>query len=230
VTAGGSGTTPGEPGRRPGEPGRRPGEPGRRPGEHYFSTDPAAPSSPTTVTLTLPDATLTLTTDRGVFSAGRIDAGTKLLLLEASVPVASPRRLCDLGCGYGPIAVVLARRYPDATVWAIDVNRRARDLCERNAASLGLDNVVVCEPDAVDPDLRFDAIWSNPPIRIGKPALHALLGTWLGRLQPNGTATLVVARNLGADSLARKLGDDGFPVDRRLSRAGYRLLEVGPRP
>lgn len=198
--------------------------------EQYFSEDPSTPSSPGTVTLTLPDATVTLTTDRGVFSAGRIDSGTKLLLLEARVPVASPQRLCDLGCGYGPIAVVLAMRYPEATVWAIDVNRRARDLCAQNAAALELDNIVVAEPDAVDPQLRFDAIWSNPPIRVGKPALHALLERWLARLEPDGTATLVVARNLGADSLARKLVDDGFPVDRRLSRAGYRVLEVGSRP
>ena len=213
----------------PGEPGT-PGEAGGTPAEHYFSEDPAAPSSPTTVSLTLPDATVTLATDRGVFSADRIDAGTKLLLLEARIPVASPGRLCDLGCGYGPIAIVLALRDPDATVWAIDVNRRARDLCEQNAAALGLDNIVVAEPDAVEPELRFDAIWSNPPIRVGKPALHALLERWLGRLEPDGTATLVVARNLGADSLARKLVDDGFPVDRRLSRSGYRLLEVGSRP
>lgn len=197
---------------------------------HYFSEDPATPSAPGTVTLTLPDVTVTLTSDRGVFSGGRVDAGTKLLLLEARVPTASPARLCDLGCGYGPIAVVMALRYPDATVWAVDVNRRARDLCEQNARSLGLDNVVVAEPAAVDPQLRFDAIWSNPPIRIGKPALHALLEQWLERLAPGGLATLVVARNLGADSLSRWLADDGFPVDRRLSRAGYRLLEVGARP
>ena len=196
---------------------------------HYFDEDPTTPSSPSTVSLTLPDVTMRLTTDRGVFSAGRIDTGTKLLLLEARVPTASPRRLCDLGCGYGPIAMVMAMRYPDATVWAIDVNRRARDLCARNASALGLDNVVVAAPDAVDPGVRFDAIWSNPPIRIGKPALHALLEGWLTRLEPEGTATLVVARNLGADSLARRLVDGGFPVERRLSRAGYRLLEVGGR-
>ena len=121
-------------------------------------------------------------------------------------------------------------RYPDATVWAVDVNRRARDLCAQNARRLGLDNLIVAAPDAVDPLLRFDAIWSNPPIRVGKPALHALLEEWLDRLEADGTATLVVARNLGADSLARSLTTRGFPVDRRLSRGGYRLLEVGPRP
>jgi 16S rRNA (guanine1207-N2)-methyltransferase len=202
-----------------------PGAPG-----HYFSEEPDGASDPTTVSLTLPDLSVSLTSDRGVFSRDRIDAGTKLLLLEGRVPAVSPDRLCDLGCGYGPIAMVLALRFPDATVWAVDVNRRARDLCEQNARHLGLDNVIVAAPDAVDPLLRFDALWSNPPIRVGKPALHALLEDWLDRLEADGSATLVVARNLGADSLARSLTTRGFPVDRRLSRGGYRLLEVGPRP
>ncbi len=196
---------------------------------HYFSEEPEAASDPTTVSLTLPDLSVSLISDRGVFSRDRIDAGTKLLLLEGRFPAVSPDRLCDLGCGYGPIAVVLALRFPDATVWAVDVNRRARDLCEQNARRLGLDNVIVAAPDAVDPLLRFDAIWSNPPIRVGKPALHALLEDWLDRLEADGSATLVVARNLGADSLARSLTTRGFPVDRRLSRGGYRLLEVGAR-
>lgn len=198
--------------------------------DHYFREEPEAASDPTTVSLTLPDLTVSLASDRGVFSRDRIDAGTKLLLLESRVSHETPHRVCDLGCGYGPIAVVLATRYPSAQVWAVDVNRRARDLCERNARSLGLDNIVVAAPDAVDPVLRFDAIWSNPPIRIGKPALHALLHDWLDRLAPGGSATLVVARNLGADSLARSLAAEGYPVDRRMSRAGYRLLEVGRRP
>lgn len=198
--------------------------------DHYFSEEPDAASHPTTVSLTLPDLTVSLSSDTGVFSRDRIDAGTKLLLLEGRIPIESPDRLCDLGCGYGPIAVVLATRYPSAEIFAIDVNRRARDLCEQNARSLGLDNVVVVAPDGVGPTVTFDAIWSNPPIRIGKAALHALLEEWLERLDPNGTATLVVARNLGADSLARTLAAKGFPVDRRLSRAGYRLLEVGARP
>lgn len=198
--------------------------------DHYFREEPGAASRPTVVSLTLPDLTVSLTSDRGVFSRDRIDAGTKLLLLEGRISTDSPDRLCDLGCGYGPIAVALALRHPSSEVWAVDVNRRARDLCRQNAASLDLDNVRVAAPDAVDPELRFDAIWSNPPIRIGKSALHVLLEDWLVRLAPDGAATLVVARNLGADSLARTLAVSGFPVERRLSRAGYRLLEVGPRP
>jgi 16S rRNA (guanine1207-N2)-methyltransferase len=177
------------------------------------------------VPLTLPDLAVELTTDRGVFARDAVDPGTKLLLLEAPSPAASGD-LLDLGCGYGPMAITLARRSPDATVWAIDVNERARDLTRANAAAAGLTNVRVSSPEDVPADVRFSTIWSNPPIRIGKPALHSLLVGWLDRLDDGGTAVLVVQKHLGADSLARWLTEQGWPVERLGSRMSYRLLEV----
>lgn len=174
----------------------------------------------------LPDVTLRVRSDRGVFAADAIDAGTKLLLLESPSPPAGSVDLLDLGCGYGPIALTLAHRAPDATVWAVDVNRRALDLCAANAAANGLTNVRSVPPDAVPADVRFAGIWSNPPIRIGKPALHALLSSWLDRLSDAGHAWLVVQKHLGADSLTRWLEDEGWAATRRVSRAGYRLVEV----
>jgi len=195
------------------------------PAGHYFDAEPGAASRPAAVRLDLPDQSFTLTTDRGVFSAERVDSGTKYLLLEAPAPPPTGT-FVDLGCGYGAIACTLARRSPGAEVWAIDVNERARDLCRGNAAALGLPNVRVSTPDAVDADLMVDLLWSNPPIRIGKPALHELLRTWLVRLAPTGAALLVVQKHLGADSLQRWLDGDGWAAERLGSRAGYRLLQV----
>jgi 16S rRNA G1207 methylase RsmC len=86
--------------------------------------------------------------------------------------------------------------------------------------------VTACRPEQVDPSVTFDEIWSNPPIRIGKPALHELLLTWLPRLAPGGTARLVVARNLGADSLAAWLAGEGWTVTREGSAKGFRVLSV----
>ena len=146
--------------------------------------------------------------------------------MDGSPPPAGARELVDVGCGYGPIACTLARRHPDARVWAVDVNERARGLCAANAERLQLANVVTCTPEDVPEDLAVDGIYSNPPIRIGKLALHALLLGWLGRLTPGGRAGLVVHRHLGADSLQRWLQGEGFPVLRATSRGGYRLLDV----
>ena len=81
-------------------------------------------------------------------------------------------------------------------------------------------------PDEVPADIRFAAVWSNPPIRIGKPALHQLLRTWLARLEPDGHAALVVSKHLGSDSLAIWLQRQGWPVERLGSRQGYRILSV----
>jgi len=212
---------------------------------HYFDTEPAVPSRRQRVPVALPDRTFELETDRGIFSAGGLDAGTKFLLSEGptwsgpppgdattsgtpaeGAPGPDAPALVDVGCGYGPIAVTLALRHPDTQVWAVDVNRRARELCAANANRLGLTNLVVVEPTAVPPDLPVAAIWSNPPVRIGKAALHALLDDWLGRLDTDGFAALVVHRNLGGDSLARWLRGRDWEVERLGSRQGYRLLRV----
>lgn len=190
---------------------------------HYFDDDPRVPSDPVTVDVTLPDAAFVMETDRGVFSRGRLDAGTALLL-RTSLPVPATGHLLDLGCGAGPIALALAIRAPTATVWALDVNERARQLVASNVHRNGIRNIRICAPDEIDPSARFDAIWSNPPIRIGKEALHTLLATWLDRLDPQGSCALVVQKHLGADSLQRWLSDRGFPTERVASKAGYRVL------
>jgi 16S rRNA (guanine1207-N2)-methyltransferase len=196
-------------------------------GSHYFDEDPAVPSRPRAVTLSLPDVQLELATDRGVF-AGRapgVDPGT-IVLLRAAPPPPAGGALLDLGCGYGPIAVTLARRSPGATVWAVDVNERALELVTANAAAAGVTNVRAARPDDVPPELRWDAIYSNPPVRIGKQALHDLLQRWLPGLAEGAAAWLVVHKHLGSDSLAAWLAGEGWPTRRLASQRGYRVLEV----
>ena len=176
----------------------------------------------------LPDFTLTLGTDRGVFSADRIDPGTLVLLRAVGPPPAGT--VVDLGCGYGPIAVALAKRQPEARIWAVDINERARQLCQANAATAGCSNITVAAPEDFPDGLAIDALYSNPPIRIGKPALQELLARWLGRLASDGKAFLVVQKHIGSDSLARWLNQSGWPTRRLISRQAYRVLEVMPAP
>ncbi len=194
----------------------------------YFEPDPSVASQRHTIPLALPDLTLRLTTDRGVFAKDGIDPGTKLLLLEGPTP-APNGNLLDLGCGYGPIAIALAKRAPTAKVWALDINRRALELVTLNAVECGTPNVRAVTAEDIPDDIRFEEIWSNPPIRIGKVAMQSLLVTWLERLTPEGRALLVVHKHLGADSLTRWLNEQGYAATRLTSRLGYRLLEVRPR-
>jgi 16S rRNA (guanine1207-N2)-methyltransferase len=193
--------------------------------QQYFTEHPAARPRPGSVHVVTQDLHLELATDSGMFSPTRLDPGTRLLLDTAPPPPAEGE-LLDLGSGYGPLALVLAARSPGARVWAVDVNTRALELCAANAGRAGLANVRCVTPE--DPVLprTFALIWSNPPIRIGKPALHGLLAAWLARLQPGAAAFLVVQRNLGSDSLQRWLEREGWPAERVAARSGYRVLRV----
>lgn len=196
--------------------------------EHYFTAEPASPDERRTRTVHLAGRDVTVETAGGVFSPEHLDGGTDVLLRHVPEP---PRdgALLDLGCGWGPITLTLGLRAPHADVWGVDVNERALDLTRRNAAAVGLDRVRAVRPEDVPDDLRFAAIWSNPPIRVGKETLHAMLRQWLRRLVPGGEAYLVVAKNLGSDSLLRWLAaelDGEAAVDRVATDRGFRVLRV----
>lgn len=200
--------------------------------EQYFTTQPQVASVAHTkqqnfAVLRVADRDLTIGTDRGVFSRKGIDQGT-MVLLECAARPPSTGNFLDLGCGAGPIALTLAAYSPNATVYAIDINDRAQELTQSNAHLNHLSNVVVSAPHEVDESIRFDVLWSNPPIRIGKQELHALLLTWLSRLLPTGEAWLVINRNLGSDSLAVWLTKQGYSTERLSSKRGFRVLRVTP--
>lgn len=178
---------------------------------------------------------LQVETAPGVFSPGHVDLGTSVLLDTVGAPPAG--HILDLGCGWGPIALTAAIRTPAAHVYAVDVNERALDLVSRNAtrvaARVDIAPISALLPDAVAPDLVFDALWSNPPIRIGKTELHDLLSRWVPRVKPGGEVWLVVQKNLGADSLAawiaRQTDDAGVPwgtIEKVRSSKGFRILRL----
>ena len=189
--------------------------------EQYFSADPSSKDVRRTLHVQLRGRDTDVEVSNGVFSGSRLDLGTSVLLKQAPEPP-EHGNLLDLGCGWGPIALSLAFASPEATVWAADVNERALELTELNTKRNGSGNVRVIrtdadakpvDPTALSPDLTFDAIWSNPPIRIGKEALHTMLMNWLPRLSPDGVASLVVQKNLGEASLLNWLADalgDGY--------------------
>jgi 16S rRNA G1207 methylase RsmC len=193
--------------------------------EHYFTADPQAAFKRVPVSVNVWGHWLELTSGSGVFAQGRLDIGTGVLLREQAAPEGA-RAVLDLGCGYGVIGLAITLAVPDCTVTAVDVNERAVLLANENAAALGVaDRFTATLPDEVAPDATYDEIWSNPPIRIGKDALHDLLLDWLPRLRPEGRARLVVGKNLGADSLAGWLTDQGYPTAKVASAKGFRVLE-----
>jgi 16S rRNA G1207 methylase RsmC len=196
--------------------------------DHYFSDTPASVDQRQDKSLSLRGSTYTVQVASGTFSPGGVDRGTRVLL-DAVPPPTPSGTAVDVGCGWGPITLALAQEAPDASVYAVDVNPRARELTAINAQRAGFTNVTVISPDEFPDDMTVDTLWSNPPIRIGKQALQELLTTWLHRLSPNGNAWLVVAKNLGAESLLTWLNTahNGAFVAKRFGRdKGFHVIHV----
>lgn len=199
--------------------------------DHYFSAAPASAAERRGRSVRLAGHDVDVTTAGGVFSPEHVDTGTRVLLDHVPEPPSGD--LLDLGCGWGPISLDAALRAREADtavrVWALDVNERALQLTADNAAALGLTTVNAVTIADVPADLGFAAIWSNPPIRVGKAVLHDMLLTWLPRLEPGASAHLVVAKKLGADSLLRWLDSElgaEFSAERTATARGFRVLRV----
>ncbi len=199
--------------------------------DHYFSEAPDSKYKPKEIHVVIDGKPAVVTTSGGIFSPDHIDQGT-LVLLEHLDEAPPSGNILDIGCGWGPIALSLASRSPNATVWAIDINQRSLDLTAANAARLGLKNVKTARPEDLPEDLKFSGIWSNPPIRVGKDALHEILSTWLPRLSESAEGYLVVQKHLGADSLQRWLESEmpeGFSTIRVDTAKGFRVFRVKNR-
>lgn len=193
--------------------------------DHYFSAEPEVPDARANVNTCIWGRDFEFTTASGVFAREGLDKATRVLLDHSTPPAAAT--VLDLGCGWGPIACAIAAAKPEVLVYAVDTNERALDLTRSNAGKARVTGRVrVSLPDGVPADVMFDAIWSNPPIRIGKVALHELLLRWLPRLRSGGTARLVVGKNLGSDSLQSWLIEQGWPTVREASVKGFRILVV----
>jgi 16S rRNA (guanine1207-N2)-methyltransferase len=200
--------------------------------DHYFSADPSVPFERELVSCEVWGQRLELVSGSGIYSRGRLDIGTSVLFRETEPP--APARVLDLGTGYGVIGLAIAAAWRadgvpaggDSGVTGVEVNQRAVLLANENAARLGLaDRFRAVAPEDAPEDAAYDEIWSNPPIRIGKHALHDLLLRWFGRLAPDGRAVMVVGKNLGGDSLQTWLIDNGYPTTRLASAKGFRVLE-----
>jgi 16S rRNA (guanine1207-N2)-methyltransferase len=195
--------------------------------DHYFSANPETAKRQYPVKFEALGETFEVSAASGTFSSSRLDPGTQFLLSKLELRPQGGEAL-DIGCGWGPIALSLAKFSPEARVWALDVNTRSLEATSLNAQKLGLENLRAVTAEQIPENTKFDAIWSNPPIRIGKQALHSLLSAWLPRLAPGGRALLVVHKHLGADSLERWLAETftQFQVSRLDSSKGYRIISV----
>lgn len=193
--------------------------------DHYYSKDPASNSEPVTWKEHLREKTFIFTSDHGVFSKGKVDFGSRTLIEYFEEPeVEGP--IVDVGCGYGPIGLSLAHRYPSRHVYMIDVNQRALELARKNAADNHITNVTVRESDLLDgvSEQKFAAIVSNPPVRAGKNIVHRLFEDSFHALLTGGELWIVLQKKQGAPSAKKKLEEIFGHADIRKRNKGYYII------
>ncbi|MCO7127460.1 class I SAM-dependent methyltransferase [Sporolactobacillus shoreicorticis] len=188
--------------------------------EHYYSEHPHAESKPRTLNATLRRHDLVFTTDTGVFSKNAIDFGSTLLIESFREPAVSGDFL-DMGCGYGPIGIALAKSFSGRKVTMVDINERAVALTKRNAVENQVAPVVLQSPLFERVSGEFAAILTNPPIRAGKQVVHQIFKDAHRFLKENGELWTVIQKKQGAPSAMKMLQTLYDRVDVVTKKKGY---------
>ena len=191
--------------------------------DHYFSAEPSSASRPRSFELTVSGVTARFNSDSGVFSADRVDKGSRVLL-EALLRFRDwhGARVLDLGCGYGAIGVTLAKA--GASVVMCDVNERALALCRGNAALNGVVAECVSSDAGEGIEGPFDAVVTNPPIRAGKKTVYAFFDNARALLKSGGGLFAVIRKQQGAESAEKRLRELFGSCETIEKEAGYRVL------
>lgn len=194
--------------------------------EHYYSQEPQVESREALIEVTLRGERLRFYTDRGVFSKKGIDFGTRLLI--ESLDLNPKSKVIDVGCGYGPIGLTVAKESVHRQVILVDINERALHLAQKNAALNQVEHVQIIRSDLLTEikEQDFDYIISNPPIRAGKQVIHRLFEESRDHLNPGGELWLVIQKKQGAPSAFEKLKELFSEVEEVTKKKGYRIFRA----
>lgn len=190
---------------------------------HYF-TNEVVEDRPDSFTFSFRDKEFTLHTNAGVFSKDKFDEGSKILVDTILNHEQNHDRVLDLGCGIGPIGIILASYWKESTFTFIDVNQRAIELAKQNIQKYHVDANVLCR-DGVD-EKEYDCIVLNPPIRTGKQVIYGLFDQSMEHLSQDGCFWIVMRKQHGANSAMTYLQEKGFEVERITRDKGYWVMRI----
>lgn len=195
--------------------------------EHYYSRTQKVESDPQYWNYTLRNSNFRFKTDNGVFSKKEVDFGSRLLIETFQMPEIQGDIL-DVGCGYGPIGLTIAKHWTDRTVYMIDVNLRALQLTKDNSELNGITNLVIRESDRLSAvkEKKFAAILTNPPIRAGKKVVHDIYEQSYRCLLPNGELWIVIQKKQGAPSSIDKLSELFSDIEIVEKKKGYFIIKA----
>ena len=168
----------------------------------YYAEDPDATHDIHELRVELLGQKMTFLTDAGVFSKKMVDFGSQLLL--KCLEVNQGETVLDLGCGYGPLGLSLAKAYGvQATM--VDINNRALDLARQNAERNKVEATIFQSNIYEQVEGTFDHVISNPPIRAGKQVVHEIIEKSIDYLVDGGDLTIVIQKKQGAPSAKNKM-------------------------
>lgn len=187
----------------------------------YYAENPDSAHDIHELKVTLLGQSFTFLTDSGVFSKKMVDYGSQVLL--NTLDFEKGKTLLDLGCGYGPLGISLAK-VQGVKPTMVDINNRAIDLAKQNAQKNGV------EADIFQSDIyekvngTFDYIISNPPIRAGKQVVHTIISESINYLKVGGNLTIVIQKKQGAPSAKAKMEEVFGNVEILKRDKGYYIL------
>ncbi|MFQ6727768.1 class I SAM-dependent methyltransferase [Streptococcus pneumoniae] len=170
----------------------------------YYAENPDAAHDIHELRVELLGEKMTFLTDAGVFSKKMVDFGSQLLL--KCLEVNQGETVLDVGCGYGPLGLSLAKAYGvQATM--VDINNRALDLARQNAERNKVEATIFQSNIYEQVEGNFDHVISNPPIRAGKQVVHEIIEKSKDFLEIGGDLTIVIQKKQGAPSAKSKMED-----------------------
>jgi 16S rRNA (guanine1207-N2)-methyltransferase len=189
---------------------------------HYYSAKPESKHEDRNIEAELRGNQFTFQTDAGVFSKKGIDFGSRLLI--ETVDLSSINSLLDLGCGYGPVGVSLAKASPSLRVTMVDINERATQLAQENARRNRVESQIEIKVSDGFQQLegqKFDAILCNPPIRVGKAFVFELFAASKDYLTASGCLWIVIRKQQGAATAKAELARLFSSVEQVTQKKGY---------
>lgn len=195
--------------------------------DHYYSRTQNVESDPQFWDYTLKNTRFRFKTDNGVFSKNEVDFGSGLLIETFEMPD-TDGDILDVGCGYGPIGLTVAKNWPERQIYMVDVNLRAVGLAKDNSELNGITNIKVYESDRLKAvkGMKFAAILTNPPIRAGKNIVHDIYEQSFDCLLPGGELWVVIQKKQGAPSTMDKLSLLFDEVETVIKKKGYYIIRA----
>ncbi|OEK98628.1 class I SAM-dependent methyltransferase [Staphylococcus casei] len=195
---------------------------------HYYDENPEVESDESLFTYSYDNHNLELISDAGVFSKGKIDFGSDLLVKTflKTYPPGPTKNIIDVGCGYGPIGLMIAKVSPHHEVMMVDINQRALSLSRKNKKKNRIENVEIKESDGLSQveNNAYDFVLTNPPIRAGKTVVHSILIDAYEKLKDGGALCVVIQKKQGMPSAKQKMQDTFNNVEVLEKSKGYYIL------